>query len=66
MRPTLFEFAGASRPSALLYPHSGIGDVGDLGQRFVACFAQAADDAGPDPRRPARPANALAGARLQR
>jgi hemoglobin len=32
--------------SALLYLHSSIGDVGDLGQRFVACFAQAADDAG--------------------
>jgi hemoglobin len=32
--------------SALLSMHAGNGDMGDLGQRFVECFIQAADDAG--------------------
>ena len=32
--------------SALLQMHSGNGDMGDLGERFVHCFDQAADDAG--------------------
>ena len=31
--------------SALLYMHSGTGDMRDLGRRFVECFMQAADDA---------------------
>ena len=32
--------------SGLLHMHSGNGDMGDLGQRFVDCFVRAADDAG--------------------
>jgi hemoglobin len=32
--------------SALLRMHAGNGDMSDLGRRFVACFVQAADDAG--------------------
>jgi hemoglobin len=32
--------------SALLAMHAGNGDMSDLGRRFVACFAAAADDAG--------------------
>jgi hemoglobin len=32
--------------SAVLRMHSGNGDMTDLGRRFVACFVQAADDAG--------------------
>ena len=32
--------------SALLRLHAGNGDVSDLARRFVACFVQAADDAG--------------------
>ncbi|MEP6667477.1 MAG: group II truncated hemoglobin [Nocardioidaceae bacterium] len=32
--------------SAMLYMHSGNGDMGDLGRRFVDCFVRAADDAG--------------------
>jgi hemoglobin len=32
--------------SAMLYVHSCQGAESDLGERFVACFAQAADDAG--------------------
>ena len=35
-----------SNQSALLHMHSGNGDMGDLGERFVRCFVQAADDAG--------------------
>jgi hemoglobin len=31
--------------SFLLHLHSGNGDMGDLGRRFVACFVAAADDA---------------------
>jgi hemoglobin len=31
---------------ALLHMHSGNGDMGDLGYRFVRCFVQAMDDAG--------------------
>jgi hemoglobin len=30
----------------LLHLHSGNGDMGDLGQRFLECFVAAADDAG--------------------
>lgn len=30
----------------VLQMHSGNGDMSDLGRRFVACFVQAADDAG--------------------
>jgi hemoglobin len=32
--------------SAVLHMHSGNGDMSDLGERFVACFVLAADDAG--------------------
>ena len=32
--------------SALLQMHAGNGDMGDLGERFVACFDGAMDDAG--------------------
>jgi hemoglobin len=32
--------------SSLLHMHAGNGDMGDLGRRFVDCFAAAADDAG--------------------
>jgi hemoglobin len=32
--------------SFLLHLHSGNGDMGDLGRRFVTCFVAAADDAG--------------------
>jgi hemoglobin len=32
--------------STMLMMHSGNGDMGDLGQRFVDCFVLAADDAG--------------------
>lgn len=31
--------------SAMLHMHSGNGDMGDLGRRFVACFVAALDDA---------------------
>jgi hemoglobin len=47
--PTYSESCGDQ--SAVLHMHSGHGDMGDLGERFVGCFDQAADDAGlpPDP-----------------
>ena len=32
--------------SAMLQMHSGNGDMGDLGRRFVDCFVRAIDDAG--------------------
>ncbi|MEA2410285.1 MAG: hemoglobin [Thermoleophilaceae bacterium] len=32
--------------SALLHMHARNGDMGDLGERFIACFARAMDDAG--------------------
>jgi hemoglobin len=32
--------------SAIQRMHAGNGDMGDLGERFVACFVAAADDAG--------------------
>jgi hemoglobin len=32
--------------SAVQRMHAGNGDMGDLGERFVACFVAAADDAG--------------------
>jgi hemoglobin len=32
--------------SSLLHMHAGNGDMGDLGDRFVACFTAAMDDAG--------------------
>ncbi len=32
--------------AAMLHMHSGNGDMGDLGRRFVECFVRAADDAG--------------------
>ena len=35
-----------SDQSTLLQMHAGNGDMTDLGQRFVACFVAAADDAG--------------------
>jgi hemoglobin len=35
-----------SDESAVLYMHSNIGEVGDLGDRFVDCFVRALDDAG--------------------
>jgi hemoglobin len=38
--------AECSDHSAMLRMHAGNGDMSDLGRRFVACFVQAADDAG--------------------
>ncbi|WP_410589952.1 oxidoreductase [Amycolatopsis sp. lyj-23] len=38
--------AECSDHSAMLRMHAGNGDISDLGRRFVACFAAAADDAG--------------------
>ncbi|WP_103338912.1 group II truncated hemoglobin [Amycolatopsis sp. CA-126428] len=38
--------AECSDHSAMLRMHAGNGDMSDLGRRFVACFGQAADDAG--------------------
>ncbi|HEX4430280.1 MAG TPA: group II truncated hemoglobin [Frankiaceae bacterium] len=35
-----------SDQTSLLQMHAGNGDMTDLGRRFVACFMQAADDAG--------------------
>jgi hemoglobin len=32
--------------SGVLRMHAGHGDMGDLGERFLACFVQALDDAG--------------------
>jgi hemoglobin len=32
--------------SAVLHMHAGNGDMSDLGERFLACFVAAADDAG--------------------
>ena len=32
--------------SGVLHMHSGNGDMGDLGERFLACFVGAMDDAG--------------------
>lgn len=32
--------------SAVVHMHAGMGDMTDLGQRFVDCFVRAADDAG--------------------
>ncbi len=32
--------------SHVLHMHSGNGDMGDLGERFLGCFVQALDDAG--------------------
>jgi hemoglobin len=32
--------------SGLLHMHSGNGDMGDLGERFLDCFVRAMDDAG--------------------
>jgi hemoglobin len=32
--------------SSVLHMHGGNGDMSDLGERFIACFARAADDAG--------------------
>jgi hemoglobin len=41
------EYSGAcGDQSAVLHIHAGHGDMSDLGERFVRCFAQAADDAG--------------------
>lgn len=44
--------ASMSDQSAMVRLHSGNGDLAGLGRRFVACFVQAADDAGlpEDPR----------------
>jgi len=42
---------GCGDHSSVLQMHAGNGDMTDLGQRFVACFVAAADDAGlPDDR----------------
>src|SRR3954452_6124185 len=43
---------GCGDQSAVLQMHAGNGDMGDLGERFVGCFAAAMDDAGlpADPR----------------
>lgn len=48
--PPRYSDLGADH-SAMLALHAGNGDVTDLGARFLACFAAAADDAGiaPDP-----------------
>ena len=32
--------------TSVLQMHAGNGDMGDLGERFLACFVAAADDAG--------------------
>lgn len=32
--------------TGVLYMHSGNGDMGDLGERFLGCFDRAVDDAG--------------------
>jgi hemoglobin len=37
---------GCGTESGVLEMHSGNGDMGDLGTRFVDCFVQALDDAG--------------------
>jgi hemoglobin len=42
--PTFSE--SLSDQSALQHMHSGNGDMSDLGERFLACFVRAADDAG--------------------
>ena len=39
MRPTLYEFAGGDM-------HSGNGDMGDLGERFIRCFEESIDEVG--------------------
>ena len=36
---------GCGDQSSMLQLHAGNGDMSDLGQRFVACFVAAADDA---------------------
>jgi hemoglobin len=38
--------AECNSQSAVLHMHSGNGDMGDLGERFVRCFDAALDDAG--------------------
>ncbi len=42
--PTFSESYGDQ--SRVLHMHAGNGDMGDLGERFLACFDLAADDAG--------------------
>src|ERR1700710_2191060 len=44
-RPPRYSREGGHQ-SRLLHMHAGNGDISDLGRRFVACFVQAADDAG--------------------
>ena len=43
--PSYSSLSGADQ-SSLVAMHSGMGDMSDLGRRFVACFMAAADDAG--------------------
>jgi hemoglobin len=43
--PAHFSESLGDQPT-VLHMHSGNGDMGDLGQRFVECFVAAADDAG--------------------
>ena len=44
--PPAYSSACGGDQSALLQMHAGNGDMGDLGERFVACFDGAMDDAG--------------------
>ena len=48
--PPTYSRACGDQPR-LLQMHAGNGDMGDLGERFVSCFARALDDAAlpPDP-----------------
>ncbi|HEV2427361.1 MAG TPA: hypothetical protein VGS61_03975, partial [Acidimicrobiales bacterium] len=43
--PTRYAELGADQ-SSMLALHAGNGDVSELGERFLACFVAAADDAG--------------------
>lgn len=44
--PPAYTQACGGDHSGVLRMHAGNGDMGDLGERFVRCFDQAADDAG--------------------
>ncbi len=44
--PPQYSQACGGDQSALLQMHAGNGDMGDLGERFIACFDRAMGDAG--------------------
>jgi hemoglobin len=44
--PPLFSESFGGDQSAVLHMHARNGDMGDLGERFLACFVAALDDAG--------------------